>query len=60
AAWIDGIRGFDLCLCNQLLDHISRTMANIPFDEDGRLALSGRINLSALEPLHTLLDQQRR
>ena len=60
AAWIDGIRGFDLCLCNQLLDHISRTMANIPFDMDGRLALSGRVNLSALEPLHTLLDQQRR
>ena len=35
-------------------------MANIPFDMDGRLALSGRVNLSALEPLHTLLDQQRR
>lgn len=60
AAWIAGVRGFDLCLCNQLLDHISRTLAGIPFDLDGRLAIAGRVITSGAEPLQNLLDQQRR
>lgn len=57
--WIDGVRGFDLCLCNQLLDHISRTMLGTPFDSDGRLTHAGHPIESSLGPVHELLEQQR-
>ncbi len=57
--WIAQVRGFDLCLCNQLLDHLARSMAGIPFDDGGRLALAGRINPTAVEAVRILLDQQR-
>lgn len=60
AAWIASVRGFDLCLCNQLLDHVARTRAGVPFDRDGALALSGHPQAAALRALQTLLDSQRR
>ncbi len=59
-AWIALVRGCDLCLCNQLLDHLARTRASIPFDLDGARAISGRIHRAPLDALHTLLDSQRR
>ncbi len=59
AAWIDGIRGFDLCLCNQLLDHLARTKANRPFDAEGSLAEQGRTDPSALATVGGLLSAQR-
>ncbi len=60
AAWISVVRGFDLCLCNQLLDHLARTRGGIPFDRGGNLALSGRTQPAELQLLHALLDAQRR
>ncbi len=60
AAWIASVRGFDLCLCNQLLDHLARTRAGMPFDCDGALALTGRPQSAPLHTLSTLLDAQRR
>ena len=59
ASWLNLVRGFDLCLCNQLLDHIARTKAGIPFDEDGRLAAVGHVRAPLLIALRTLLDRQR-
>ncbi len=58
--WIALVRGCDLCLCNQLLDHITRTTLGIPFDEGGKVALAGRANAAAVEALFALLDSQRR
>jgi len=58
--WIATVRGFDLCLCNQLLDHLARTRLNIPFDQDGRHAAAGRVVASGSDPVQALLDQQRR
>lgn len=58
--WIGSVRGFDLCLCNQLLDHLARTRANAPFDADGRIAAAGKVHAAPLTALRAHLDQQRR
>ncbi|MSR68832.1 MAG: hypothetical protein EXS17_00575 [Phycisphaerales bacterium] len=60
AAWLAAVRGFDLCLCNQLLDHLARTRGAMPFDRDGNLARSGRSVPGPLQALHEILDAQRR
>lgn len=41
ASGTDGIRGFDACACNHLLDRVARTRLGRPFDEDGRRAAHG-------------------
>lgn len=38
----DSIAGFDVCLCNQLLDHACASRTGHPFDEGGAHALRGR------------------
>ena len=42
----DGIRGFDVCACNHLLDRVARTRLGRPFDEDGRAAARGTADLA--------------
>jgi 1,6-anhydro-N-acetylmuramate kinase len=56
---VRGIRGFDVCACNQLLDAIARDTLGVPFDEDGAAALRGRANPQATEALCAILEQQR-
>jgi 1,6-anhydro-N-acetylmuramate kinase len=55
-----GIRGFDLCACNHLLDGIARKLLYQPFDADGATALSGNAHAEALEDLSGVLASQRR
>ncbi len=38
----ESIAGFDVCLCNQLLDHACVSRTGHPFDEGGARALRGR------------------
>lgn len=52
------VRGFDICLCNQLLDELARTRLGQPCDWDGNAALSGVIDQTALHALTTLLSGQ--
>ena len=59
-SWIAGIRGFDLCLCNQWLDSICRETMGRPFDDGGLVAQSGTANRDALMTASGILDQQRR
>ena len=58
--WIDTIRGFDVCLCNQLLDHIARTRAGMAFDDGGAMAVSGTADAQVTDGLAAELDRQRR
>ena len=58
-AWIAAVRGCDICLCNQWLDHIARTRAGIDFDDGGRLATTGRADQALADSLSTRLNQQR-
>ena len=48
ASGTDGIRGFDACACNHLLDRVARTRLGRPFDEDGRRAAHGGGDLHQL------------
>ncbi len=55
----DDLFGFDLCACNQVLDAIARRTLGCAFDEDGRAASRGTIDLEAASALATLLSAQR-
>lgn len=48
------IRAFDICACNQLLDRIAQSLMNRAFDEDGIIACSGSINITAAEDLESI------
>ncbi len=52
------IAGFDVCACNHLLDGVARTLLQAPFDEDGRHASGGRVQIGALEDLVAILATQ--
>jgi len=52
--------GLDVCVCNQLLDQVARDVLKVPFDEDGALALKGRVNDDALWDLSGVLSRQTR
>ncbi len=54
-----GVRGFDVCACNQVLDAVARAVLGARFDEDGRAARSGRAVASAVDPLYRQLCSQR-
>lgn len=54
-----GIRGADLCVCNQLLDRAARHLINAPFDRDGATAARGRADASLCRALAQRLAQQR-
>lgn len=58
-AWISTVRGFDICLCNQILDHICATRLGIAWDDGGRHALAGKVSSSELSELFSLLETQR-
>jgi 1,6-anhydro-N-acetylmuramate kinase len=53
------IRGFDVCVCNQLLDAVARQAMGQPFDRDGSAAISGTIDRTFLEASRTSLLRQR-
>ena len=54
----DDIRGFDLCACNQLLDTLARITIDQPFDTDGAVASSGRVNPDLHPTLVAMLTGQ--
>jgi len=55
----DGIRGFDVCACNQILDAVARYALNVPYDDGGASALSGTPDAVALSELRAALEAQR-
>ncbi|MEM1010925.1 MAG: anhydro-N-acetylmuramic acid kinase [Planctomycetota bacterium] len=56
---IAGIRGFDVCVCNQLLDAAARRALGEPFDRDGGAAALGEVDDTASSELQQLLLAQR-
>jgi 1,6-anhydro-N-acetylmuramate kinase len=57
AAW-SGVRGGDLCVCNQLLNAIAVRFLGEPFDRGGRAALSGSVIAPLLRRLLARLARQ--
>jgi 1,6-anhydro-N-acetylmuramate kinase len=55
-----GIRGFDVCACNQILDAVAVAAMKQPFDADGQAARAGRASPQAAAELCEVLDKQRR
>ena len=53
ATHADGIIGFDVCAANRVLNMLAAE-AGKPFDEDGKLAQSGSVNVKLLEMLNGL------
>lgn len=47
----DGVRGFDVCPCNQVLDEAARRWLGEAFDRDGASALAGRVHGAHAERL---------
>ena len=54
----DGVRGFDVCACNQILDACARRALGVMYDEDGRAALAGTPNDPATRALLDILRTQ--
>jgi anhydro-N-acetylmuramic acid kinase len=52
------VRGFDICLCNQLLDELARTRLGQPCDWAGAAATGGTIDPAAGRALVSLLTEQ--
>lgn len=50
------VRGFDICVCNQLLDRIARETMGCEFDKDGREAANGHVDARAATELAQLLS----
>ncbi len=53
-----GVRGFDVCACNHLLDTVARRSLGKPFDEGGASAVAGHVNEDALDDLRGVLIAQ--
>ena len=51
-----GIRGFDVCACNHLLDGVARTVLGSAFDNDGAAAMRGKVESEALDDLIGALE----
>ncbi len=58
AARLAGVRGQDVCACNQLLDGLSRVRLGRKFDENGEIAGRGKVISGALESLEQILKSQ--
>lgn len=58
ASGVDGIHGFDICACNQVLDGVARAALDRPFDENGDEAAKGTPDPDATRDLTRLLDAQ--
>ncbi len=54
------VRGFDICLCNQLLDELARTRLGQPCDWDGTAAMGGTVDAAASQAVTTVLAAQAR
>ncbi|MEQ8315949.1 MAG: anhydro-N-acetylmuramic acid kinase [Phycisphaerales bacterium] len=54
----DGVRGSDVCACNQVLDACARRALGKAYDEDGRAALAGRPDDEAVGTLRDILRAQ--
>lgn len=52
------ITGGDICVCNLILNQLCKHFFNIPFDENGKLGLKGKLNLSLLPFVLNLLKSQ--
>lgn len=52
-AAITEIQGKDICACNQVLDHLARTLFNTPYDDNGKQAAQGNIQE---EPFNKLVE----
>lgn len=55
-----GVRGGDVCACNQVLDGVARVVLGSAYDRGGRAALSGTSDPRAESDLVKRLDGQRR
>lgn len=49
----DSLTAFDVCPCNIILNQVANTM-NFPFDDEGKIAASGEINIELLNELNAL------
>ncbi|MCA9284961.1 MAG: anhydro-N-acetylmuramic acid kinase, partial [Phycisphaerales bacterium] len=56
---LDGIRGFDVCACNHILNAVAVRALGTPFDRDGAAATAGRVDHDAARALTDRLDAQR-
>lgn len=56
---IPAIRGFDACVCNQLLDAVARRALDVPYDDGGVAAMAGAPASDAVTELRTALLDQR-
>jgi 1,6-anhydro-N-acetylmuramate kinase len=56
---LGGVRGFDVCACNQLLDEAARRGLDAPYDEGGRAAQHGEAQEYAVDELLAILTRQR-
>ncbi len=57
---VNGIRGGDICACNQLLDAIARDLFEEPFDDGGQRAADGEAQPDLVDHLVGLLRGQAR
>lgn len=55
----EGVRGADVCACNQVLDAVAREALGTPYDADGAAAARGSADGPAVERLCHLLRGQR-
>jgi 1,6-anhydro-N-acetylmuramate kinase len=56
---LDDIRGFDVCICNQLLDAVSIASMGVAYDDGGRTAAAGTPDATAVASLTHHLQRQR-
>ncbi|MBL9149480.1 MAG: anhydro-N-acetylmuramic acid kinase [Phycisphaerae bacterium] len=54
-----GVRGFDVCACNQVLDAVARRTLHAPYDADGAAAAAGASETRASAELVAALTAQR-
>lgn len=54
----EGVRGFDVCACNQVLDACARRALGKPYDENGQRALTGTPDAEAVASLLGILGAQ--
>lgn len=59
AGSLAGVIGFDVCVCNQLLDAVAREALGVPFDDGGVAALGGTADARACGDLRRVLLAQR-
>ncbi|MHC4220540.1 MAG: anhydro-N-acetylmuramic acid kinase, partial [Planctomycetota bacterium] len=56
---LGGVRGFDVCACNQVIDEAARRGLDAPYDDGGQAAERGEPQDYAVEELLEILHRQR-